>query len=105
MDIFLVNSDHPHAKSLAKKLAERAIQGAIIPLNTQEMELYCSDDFQHVSYGHEGNPMITEIDPGGHYLFACDPSVNIDDVMRSAVQLDITIGIVRTDRRVARDGC
>ena len=49
MDIFLVNQDHPAAKSLIEKLAKQSKPGAIIPLTAEEMELSYSSSFRQVS--------------------------------------------------------
>ena len=98
MDIFLVNSDSPHADSLIGKLVENNKDGAIIPLNDGEMELYTSPDFQHLSYGKEINPNIIKMEPGSSYVFVADEHANIDDILKVADRLSVKIAIIRTRR-------
>lgn len=96
MDIFLVNTDNPHADTLMRKLAEKSKPGAIIPLNDGEMELYCSPDFQQVSYGNDQQSKITKMEPGGSYVFVADQNTVIDDILQLEERLSIKVGIIRT---------
>jgi len=96
MDIFLVNSDNPHAESLMHKLAEDQTTGRIIPLNDGEMELYCSPDFNQVIFGNDSKPSFTEVEPGRKYIFVVNQDVVIDDIIKAGDRLGIEIGIIRT---------
>jgi hypothetical protein len=94
MDIFLVNEEHEQAESLSLKLSGAKDQ-EIVKLTGKEMELYRSDDFQVLRLGSSDNQMITEIKPGGSYIFVCDETINIHDVMYTIEALGIEAGIIR----------
>ena len=98
MNVFLVNQDHPAANSLVKKLSKGSSKnGAIIPLTSDEMDLYTSDGFQIIKLGEEGNKMMFEIDPKKCYVFVIeDKNVNISDIQDFAKSVGLMYGIIRT---------
>lgn len=97
MDIFLVAQDNPHARSLMLKLAEQSRPGAIIPLTDGEMDLYRSDNCQHVGLSlGEGNPNFTELKPGSRYVFVADKNTIIDDIVAAGERLGVEIAVIRT---------
>jgi len=98
MDIFLVNQDNPHSRSLMLKLSDRAKPGAIIPLTTEEMTLYRSEDFQILTLNEDQSKIIPII-PEASYLFLLDPSKDsIDDALQAIDDLQI-------DARIIMVGC
>ena len=95
MDIFLVNIERNHAKSLCEKLSAGK-DGGIIPLNKGEMWLYLSEAFQHVRFGADQNQMFTKMEPGAHYVAVIDPAkVEIEDVVNMSKRLHIELAVVR----------
>ena len=98
MNIFLVNQDNPHAKTLMMKLAEKAKPDAIIPLTSGEMGLYESPDFKHIITDTNNSPIdISEIKKGGSYVAVVKVGmVNIDDLLEMATILKVNLSIVRT---------
>jgi uncharacterized protein YjlB len=97
MNIFLVNKDNKHSRTLMEKLAIRAGDGAIIPLTDGEMKLYRSDDFQVLSLGCEDKDVqITKLEPDGRYIAVCKAGkVNMTDLINAKDVLSIPMGIVR----------
>jgi len=94
MDIFLVNKEDPCAQSLSVKLSDTR-PNQIIPLTNDEMDLFNSDGFKHLTYGNDHNKNIVEVEPGKSYIFVCDENTNIDDVMVTAKRLEIQASIIR----------
>ncbi len=97
MDIFLVNQDDPCAQSLSSKLSNTK-PNQIVPLSNDEMDLFNSDGFKHLTFGDDGNKNIVEVESGKSYIFVCDESVNVDDVIRASKQLRIHSSIIRTGK-------
>lgn len=96
MNIFLVNSDEPSAKTLIEKFCD-AKDGSILPLTSEEMSLYNSDGFQVLSLLNE-NQTVTQVHPGNSYVFSCDSSNTvIDDILSLQENLNINVGIVRVN--------
>jgi hypothetical protein len=101
MNIFLINGDSPHASSLMKKLSEETMDGAIINLTTQEMDLYFSPEFQHVHINGDVNHKIVELKDSGSskYVFLMDDRKdNIDDAIRTISELGLNAGIIRSGK-------
>jgi len=93
MEIFLVNQYHPASTGLIEKLCDIKDK-QFIPLTDEEMNLYDSSDFQHVFFG-EQKQIFSEVEAGKSYVFVCDESVNIDDVINGADRFGIKIAIIR----------
>lgn len=94
--MFLVDETTAAAQSLIQKLSEQSKPGAIIPLTSEEMDVYQSSDFEVLSIGEE-NSNIIEIDPEKSYVFMCDPANTvIQDVINITHRLGAKIAIVRT---------
>ncbi len=81
MNIFLVNQDNPVSKSLCEKLAGPKKPGQIIPLTTEEWDLYNSNGVQQIADSNENKSILTEVEPGLSYIAVCNNRTNIDDII------------------------
>ena len=97
MDIFLVNNEDPCAQPLSQKLSD-VRPNQIIPLSRDEMNLFNSDKFQHITFGNDTDKTIVKVEPGASYIFVCNQNVNIDDVITASARLGIESAIIRTKK-------
>lgn len=98
MNIFLVNQDHPSAHGLIEKLTSSNKNGGIVPLTSEEMDLYRSTDFEWIFTSETKESIdVLRVDPEEKYIFVVDKTVCFDDIVNAAQSLYLNYGIIRHD--------